>query len=278
MGKPKLFQDLALSTYDGGRKRWLWLYQRLRGAMQDGRLRAGTRLPSTRELAVQYGFSRGTVVAAFEQLQAEGFTSIERGSGTYVSSDLPVQPKEHGRARANVHRRAVPDLSARAKEMIRGVSVMPAPRSIGKAFRSYEPALDLFPRELWARVAIAEYLGSARGVRCSPEQICVTAGSQQGLDLIARMLVDPGDSVWMEDPAYPGAKHAFRAAGAKLIPVAVDEQGLQVSEGARLAQRARLAYVTPANQFPLGVTMSAERRLALIQWAAASGSWIVEDE
>jgi GntR family transcriptional regulator/MocR family aminotransferase len=175
---------------------------------------------------------------------------------------------------------------------------------VGKAFRPFEPAIDLFPSELWARTAarvlrraprslyghgdargyqplrraIAEYVGASRGVRCSPEQIIVTAGAQQALDLIGRLLLDPGDAVWMEDPGYPGAWQTFRAAGARLVWVPVDEDGMDVEAARRLAPRAKLAYVTPANQFPLGVTMSADRRLELLRWAVKAGAWIVEDE
>jgi GntR family transcriptional regulator/MocR family aminotransferase len=182
--------------------------------------------------------------------------------------------------------------------------VLPSSRSIGKAFRSYEPAIDLFPVDLWARVAsrvyrnaprslygqgdparyqplrraIAEYVGRSRGVRCSPEQVVVTSGAQQALDLLARLLLDADDEVLMEDPGYPGASQAFHVAGAKVIPIPVDSEGLQVGKGIELAPRARVAYVTPANQFPLGTVMSAKRRVELLGWAIRSGAWIIEDE
>jgi GntR family transcriptional regulator / MocR family aminotransferase len=128
------------------------------------------------------------------------------------------------------------------------------------------------------RRAIAEYIGSSRGVRCTPEQIIVTSGAQQALDLLGRFLLDPGDSVWMEDPGYPGAWQTLRAAGARIVPVPVDQDGLNVAAARKLSPRAKMAYVTPANQFPLGVTMSADRRIELLQWAAEAGAWIVEDE
>ena len=195
-------------------------------------------------------------------------------------------------------------LSKHAEKLLKEVRVLPASHSVGKAFRGFEPAIDLFPVDLWSRTAarvlrraprslyghgnaagypplrraIAEYIGASRGVRCSPEQIIVTSGAQQALDLVARLLLDPGDRAWVEDPGYPGAVFTLRASGACVIPVPVDEDGVNVAAARKLAPRARLAYVTPANQFPLGVTMSADRRMELLNWAVSAGAWIVEDE
>jgi GntR family transcriptional regulator / MocR family aminotransferase len=164
------------------------------------------------------------------------------------------------------------------------------------------PALDEFPRRLWGRLtarrwrrppvlgygdaagyaplreAIAEYVRAGRGARCTAEQIVVVSGSQQGIDLAARVLLDPGDVVWMEDPGYPGARTALSAAGARLIPVPIDEQGMVVERGRALAARARMAYVSPSHQFPLGVTMSASRRLELLRWAGEADAWVLEDD
>jgi GntR family transcriptional regulator / MocR family aminotransferase len=188
--------------------------------------------------------------------------------------------------------------------MVEGTLMLPASYSLGRAFRSHEPAIDLFPVQLWNRVssrvlrhaprtlygigeamgyrplrrAIAEYLGSARGVKCSADQILITSGAQQALDLIVRLLIDPGDAAWVEDPGYPGMASVLRAGGARIIPVPVDCQGMQVHAGMRRARKAKLAYVTPANQFPLGYVMSIERRLSLLQWALEEGAWIVEDD
>jgi len=306
MPKSKTFEDLSLEPYQDDRELWRWLYQQLRMAILDGRLRAGTRLPSTRDFADQYGVSRGTVVAAFDQLQAEGYTSVEPGSGTYVESDLPSQLEVQNAAKAKrlASAREHVKLSKLVARTIANVEMMPASRSVGRAFRSWEPAIDIFPVELWAkvatrvmrraprslygqgeslgyrplRVAIAEYIGSARGVLCSPDQVLITTGAQQGLDLMSRLLLDPGDLVWVEDPGYHLAKHAFQAVGAKIVPIRVDRQGIDVGVGIKAAPNAKLAYVSPANQFPLGVTMSAERRLALLNWAQSSGAWIIEDE
>jgi GntR family transcriptional regulator / MocR family aminotransferase len=228
------------------------------------------------------------------------------GSGTYVASGLPdrtlVARASNGSAPDLPPSKAT--LSRRARETLKCVKLLPATCSIGRAFRSYEPAIDLFPVDLWARIsarvlrraprslyghgntagyqplrrAIAEYIGGSRGVRCSPDQVIVTSGAQQALDLIGRLLLDPGDRVWMEDPGYPGAWFALRAAGARLVPVPVDHDGLHVETARKLAPHAKMAYVTPANQFPLGVTMSADRRMELLNWAVSAGAWIVEDE
>jgi GntR family transcriptional regulator / MocR family aminotransferase len=121
-------------------------------------------------------------------------------------------------------------------------------------------------------------VGHSRGVRCSSEQIIVTSGAQQALDLLARVLLDPGDEVWMEDPGYPGASQALQSAGASMIPIPVDGNGIDVARAIESSPAARAVYVTPANQFPLGTVMSAERRVELLSWAARAGAWIIEDE
>jgi GntR family transcriptional regulator / MocR family aminotransferase len=306
MGKSETFQDLPLAQPREGEELGRWLYTQLRSAILDGRLKPGTRMPSTRNLAQQYGLARGTVAAAFDWLKSEGYFDTRVGSGTFVSDSIPDDamppivaadmpaPPEPSRA----------TLSCRGISITADVPTLPASHSVGKAFRSYEPAIELFPSDLWSRVAgrvlrraprslygqgdargylplrkaIAEYVGAARSVRCDAGQIIVTSGAQQGLDLAARLLLDPGDAAWMEDPGYPGATFALRASGARIVPVPVDNNGLVVIEAERLEPCARLAYVTPANQFPLGVTMSGERRAALLDWAARRDAWIVEDE
>lgn len=305
MAKADTFQDLALNEHKSHQELWRWLYTELRAAILDGRLKAGARLPSSRSLAAQYGLARGTVVAAFRQLQAEGYAVTEVGAGTHVAMNLPDRSLNSAAVRPKIRQamsRAT--LSKRAQETLRGASLLPAPNSVSKAFRSFEPAIDLFPVELWARVAsrvlrhaprslyghgsaagymplrraIAEYIGSSRAVRCTPQQVIITSGAQQGLDLVMRFLFDPGDKVWMEDPGYPGAVQAVRAASGQIVAVPVDHDGMNVHEARRLAPHARLAYVTPANQFPLGVTLSAARRVELLNWAVSAGAWIIEDE
>jgi GntR family transcriptional regulator/MocR family aminotransferase len=304
MPKSDAFQDLALAPRRGDQELWRWLYEQLRAAIVEGRLRPGARLPSTRNLGTQYGVSRGTVTMAFDQLMAEGFTRAEVGSGTYVASGIPDPVMPRGSRTLPQGQRSTAGLSKRGHAAVANINLMPVPRAVGRAFRAFEPALDLFPSELWARTAarvlraaprslyghgdpagylplrraIADYAGASRGVRCTPEQVIVTSGAQQALDLVGRLLLDLQDEAWMEDPAYPAVWQAWHAHGARIVRVPVDRDGLMVSEGRRLAPRARLAYVTPSNQFPLGVTLSAERRMELLAWASAAGAWIVEDE
>jgi GntR family transcriptional regulator / MocR family aminotransferase len=283
---------------------WRWLYTELRSAIIDGRLKFGARLPSTRNLAAQYGLARGTVVAAFQQLQAEGFVSSEVSAGTFVvpPPGWEITSPTKQRSSRQVNSRAT--IAKRTQSLLNTTFYFPASHSVGKAFRAHEPAIDLFPIELWARVAsrvyrkaprslygngdaggyaplrraIAEYVGHSRGVRCSAEQIIVTSGAQQALDLLTRVLLDPGDEVWMEDPGYPGASQTFQSAGASVNPIPVDGEGIDVATGIKSSPAARLVYVTPANQFPLGTVMSAERRAELLSWAARAGAWIIEDE
>jgi GntR family transcriptional regulator/MocR family aminotransferase len=302
--KIETFQDLVLAPRKDGQEMWRWLYTELRSAIIDGRLKSGARLPSTRNLAAQYGLARGTVVMAFQQLQAEGFVSSEVSAGTFVVPAPGWEMTSPTKQRSSRQLISRATISKRTQGLLKTTFFLPASHSIGKAFRGYEPAIDLFPVELWARIAarvyrkaprslygqgdaggypplrraIAEYVGQSRGVRCSAEQIIVTSGAQQALDLSARVLLDPGDEVWMEDPGYPGAFQAFQGAGASVIPIPVDGDGIDVARAIKLSPAARVVYVTPANQFPLGTVMSAERRVKLLSWAARAGAWIIEDE
>jgi len=272
----------------------------LRAAILGGRLRPGTRLPATRVLAAELGVARSTVTGAYEQLLAEGYLEARAGAGTRVASGIggvaalaPRGVRPPG---------SVPALSARGR-LLASVPRSPALVAVG-AFQTGLPALDAFPRALWSRVAaravrrlrpallgyaaaggygplreaIARYLQGARGVVCEADQVIVVSGAQAALDLTARMLLDEGDPVWLEDPGYLGARGALTAAGARLAPVPVDAEGLDVERGRRLCPRPRLIYVTPSCQFPLGITTSLARRLALLERAAASGAFVVEDD
>jgi GntR family transcriptional regulator/MocR family aminotransferase len=279
------------------------VYGAVRRAILDGTLAPGIRLPSSRALAEDLRVSRTTTLLAFEQLLAEGYLVARHGSGTFVAHELPDDlPRQVPRVRAA--RTKHPQLSRRGVTL---VNTPGAARRIGgppRAFRLGVPALDLFPLRLWSqlvnrrlrsatisqldysdsagfaalRVAIAEHVETARGTRCSADQVLVVAGAQRGLQLIDTVLLDQGDRVWLEEPGYPGARSAFISAGARIVPVPVDRDGLDVAAARRLAPDARMAYVTPSNQFPLGVPMSVVRRLALLRWASSAGAWVVEDD
>ena len=283
------------------------LYDEIRAAVLAGRLSPGSRLPSTRTLAADLSVSRNTVAGAFDQLLAEGYIEGRPGAGTFVANELPekllrVSPAKPATARP---RMPATQLSRRGR-MLAATPVAPAGRDGASAcaFRPGVPALDAFPRDLWARIAarqyrqskfdlfsygdaaghpplrraIAEYLRAARGVNCSWEQVIVTSGSQQALDLAARLLLDPGDAAWVEDPGYAGARGAWTAAGIRCVPVPVDDEGLSVAQGESRAPQARMAYVSPSHQYPLGVTMSLARRMALLDWARRRSAWIAEDD
>ena len=277
----------------------------LRSAILSGRLTAGTQLPSTRALASELDVSRNTVVNAFEQLRAEGYVEGQVGSGTYVSSVLPDDMLHVG-AGATRPAAALGSRTLSHRGALLAATPVSVPRDQGRprAFRPGVPALDAFPFEIWAKLAarhwrrpspellsygdpagyrplreaVAAYLRASRGVQCVAEQVIVVAGSQQGLDLAARVLLDPGDAVWIEDPGYVGARGALGSAGARLVPVPIDAEGLDVAAGIARCAAARMAYSTPSHQYPLGVTMSLPRRLALLEWARRAGAWVLEDD
>ena len=284
------------------------LYERYREAIVERRLRAGQRLPSTRSLAAELRISRMPVLNAFEQLLAEGYFESRVGAGTFVASSLPDQRPSPDDKPAN---REPPAGSTRRPVSRRSEAILraePEPWLQGwGAFRVSQPAVDRFPLQVWSslvarhsrnprasllhyggpmgygpfREAVAAYLRTARAVRCEAEQIMVVSGSQQALEISARVLLDPGSRVWIEEPGYRGARDVLTLAGARLVPVPVDGEGLDVAAGmARDSQlpQARAAYVTPSHQYPLGATMSASRRLQLLDWAQRSGAWILEDD
>ena len=284
------------------------LYDELRGAILRGQLAAGTQLPSTRALANRLGISRTTVVIAFDQLLSEGYVEGKKGSGTYVASVLPEELLSRSTS--------IPAISA-VKSQVEGSGLSQRGKMLATtdvatvhyysealAFRPGIPDLNFFPFDIWARLEalhwrhpprellgyshpagyyplrmeIASYLRTARGVQCVADQVIVVSGSQQAIDLAARLLLDPQDAAWIEDPGYPGARSALLAAGARLIPVQVDGEGLNVTYGIARCPDARIVYITPSYQFPLGTTMSLTRRLQLLQWAQHTGAWILEDD
>ena len=301
MSKKAFPYRLMLPPRRKGELAYRWLCDALRTEILSRRLRSGARLPATRSISAQYGLARGTVVSAFDQLKSEGYLSGTIGSGTYVNEMLPdefltVAGKQRLSPATHHVARQVSAFGRRAHPMP-GLEVKRT-----RAFRSNLPALDLFPTALWGQIsgrlarratarlltgssplgyrplqeAIADHLRTGRGVTCAPEQVAIVAGVQEALSLTSRVLLDPGDSVYVEDPTYPGATLQFEAAGVRVRALRVDDEGM-LTPTAR-SRRVRLAYVTPAHQFPLGVSMSLPRRLALLEWARTTGAMIFEDD
>ncbi|MGZ2487178.1 GntR family transcriptional regulator/MocR family aminotransferase [Rhizobium pisi] len=266
-----------------------------REAISSGQMRSGSRLPPTRELATELGVARNTVVLAYERLIAEGYLDSRTGSGTFVTEGL-------FKAKSNGQGLTVRRPSTRGQRTLNAVTGFVASSTL--PLTPGLPALDQFPFSLWARlstrfwkseqrdrlpygdpagygplrVALARYLRAARGIACEPEQVLIVSGSQAGIDTTARVLLDPGDQVWVEDPGYVSGRSALAANGARLVAVPVDEQGLDPQEGERLAPNAKLAVVSPSHQYPLGAIQSLPRRLAMLDWAERADAWILEDD
>jgi GntR family transcriptional regulator / MocR family aminotransferase len=282
------------------------IFDQVRDAILTARLVPGTKLPATRVLASELEVSRNTILGAFERLHSEGYIEGSVGSGTRVSK---VLPEDLLSARARAQSESQPDRrqqGGKLSQLSLNISGSSARHSVRgtRAFRPGLPDLEHFPFQLWSRLiakfwrhpprdilvsgdlggylplreSIAAYLGAVRGVRCSVEQIIITSGAQQALDLTARCVIDPGDDVWVENPGYEGLRGTLLAAGAKIAHVPVDDDGLSVCAGRKLAPDAVLAAVTPSHQYPLGVTMSLSRRLELLDWAAEAGAWVLEDD
>jgi GntR family transcriptional regulator / MocR family aminotransferase len=289
----------------GGKPIHLALYEALRDAIRSGRLAPGERLPSTRDLARQLGVARGTVVLAFGHLIAEGYARGAHGAGTSVAPTLPDAwfALDAAPGTGVVAPRTVA-LSKRGDVLARSPFTRLSLTSAPMPFRPHTPAVEPFPVRRWMQLVarharragtaqlrevdargyaplrqnLAHHLRAARGVRCEVEQVVIVPGIHSALDLVARLLLDPGDEVWLEDPGYFGARVLLHAAGAELVPAAVDAHGLDVDRARARAPGARLAYVTPAHQAPLGGMLSLERRRALLDWAAGERAWIFEDD
>lgn len=255
------------------------IYRRFRQAIDQGQLRPGERVPSVRALAQELKVARGTVETAYQLLVSEGFFEARGQAGTVIAA-------------------ALPQIAVKPAPVAASVASGPLPLQMGV------PALDAFPRKLWARlvtgqvrrtdadslamgdvrgvlalrVAIAGYLALYRGVECSPDQVFVCAGYAAGLTLVCDALDMRGQRCWFEDPGYVHARQLLNHQGLELVPVPVDRDGLDVAVGIRHSPQARLALVTPAHQSPLGVALSPARRKALLGWAAEQGSWVVEDD
>lgn len=285
------------------------LYQTIRRAILSGALAGGSQLPSTRALARQLAVSRMTVLNTYDQLLAEGYIEGVSGSGTFVSSILPdelLEIKEINRQQPKSAAKTRTKFSKRG-QLLASFNHSGLPGCTGEKFAAFHyglPALDAFPFQIWSRLvsrrlkkmsvslfapgnpagfeplrrAIAAYLQTSRAVKCEPAQVIIVAGAQQALSLIAQILIDEKDVVWMENPCYLGARNVFAAAGAKILGVPIDREGFDLQFALETNKNARLACVTPSHQFPLGTVMSLGRRLALLEWAKNSDSWIIEDD
>jgi GntR family transcriptional regulator/MocR family aminotransferase len=264
------------------------IYDRFRRAIASGVLKPGDRIPSARALTQELGLARGTIEAAYSLLAAEGYIQALGQAGTIVTPGLKPRTPVAG---------TMPQSSSTAAvASFRPDSILP--------FQMGLPALDAFPRKIWARVGarcvrsmqpsdmthpsvyglpvlraeIAAYLQVSRGINCSPSQIFVTSGYRHTIELIAHALLKGGDRVWLENPGYPPTRELLGLMNIATVPVPVDREGMVVSDGLKLAPRARAAVVTPAHQSPLSVSLSLPRRLALLDWAARNNAWVIEDD
>jgi GntR family transcriptional regulator/MocR family aminotransferase len=286
------------------------LYDRLLDEISAGAIKPGEKLPSTRDLAKVLGVSRNTILLAFDNLISEGFLEPMTGSGTYVARELPDQISDKAPARINPAIKAAGSLDRSFTSPSAFTNVPATLRHMRRpvTFRANFPAVDMFPVRRWAamasaiyrdldgdtagellgegdpqgyaplRTAIAEHVALGRGITCGAHNVIVFAGAQHAIDLACRILLTPGEQAWCEDPGYDGIYASTTAVGAEAVPVPVDAEGMRVSEGIRRAPDARLAYVSPSKQFPLGMELSLERRYELLQWANAAGAWILEDD
>ena len=285
------------------------LYQQLsdelRQAVLSQRLKPDQKLPSSRTLATSLEVSRTTVTQSYDQLISEGYLETRHGSGTFVCAELPddylqLDPIDHEQSPSS----SLAHVSKFGQHMFTIDRLRGPEPDCEISFQPGHPATDCFPMNLWRRLlsrhcctdqtqldyganaagylplreAIADYLGRSRAVRCTPEQVIIINGSQQALDIVARLTIDPGDWVALEDPGYLGARHCFQGNGAQLQPISVDAEGLHIEELTQCSQSLKLLYVTPSHQFPTGVTLSLSRRLALLQWAQKTGTLILEDD
>ncbi|MEM1041808.1 MAG: PLP-dependent aminotransferase family protein [Bacteroidota bacterium] len=285
------------------------IYHRLRDHLRDlirrEHLHPGARLPSSRVLAQDLGVSRTTVELAYDELVDEGFVERRRGSGTYVVELIPARPRPLAEVSRSSGSAATgpPALSA-AGQRLASVHRFRDDPAAPAGFAPCLPGEDAFPIAAWnqlvvdtlhergrrlqrstpllgdyaLRTALADHLARTRRVQCDAGRVLILSSTQQALGLLARLLLDAGDAMWLEEPGYLGARAVFEASGARVVPVPVDADGLAVEAGIEAAPEARLAYVTPSHQYPTGVTLSAARRVALLGWARTAGRWVIEDD
>lgn len=273
----------------------------LRDAIIQGRLRKGARLPATRVLADELGLSRQTIVLAYERLTSEGLLQGRKGSGTFVATTVPIACDTCEKQSVRSSSDHVPSPMSRRGRRLLDLPVTPIPNGIRGVLSPGIPALDLFPWTTWngvaksmsrsssldrmspgglsvLRKAIADYVLLTRCINCDPDQIIITSGSHNALDLISKVTFDQDDIVWIESPGYVAGRGTLLANGAKIQPVPVDCDGLNVEFGKKTAATARAAFVTPAHQYPLGVRMSVARRIELLDWADEQNAWVVEND
>lgn len=298
------FPPLISVKRDSARPLHRQIYDAFRAVIVARALGSGQPIPSTRALAAELGISRIPVLNAYAQLLAEGYFEARVGSGTFVSRSLPAQPATSSDSPSTQQK-----FASRARRLAHASLALPSYRREPwvrhhGAFSVSQPALDVFPLKVWAnlvarhgrnprvrsleygdpmglsqlREVIAVYLRTARAVRCEPAQVMIVSGSQQALDIAVRVLFNSADPIWVEEPGYWLARHVLTAAGCRIVPVPVDAEGLDVAAGIQGCRTARAALVAPSHQFPLGVTMTASRRLQLLHWARQAGSWIIEDD
>ena len=308
--------EIALTPRPNGMTLQRWLYEEVRTAILTGRLQPGTRLPASRDLASRMKLSRGTVLAVYAQLGAEGYIRGATGRGSFVAPELPdLRPEpaaagEGAAAPARGHTSRSQNRSPTITLSALGKNLTLTPFSVegrslpARAFRPHQPDITAFPFDLWTRIAasrsrrlrrniladgeacgfkplrdaIAKHLCSSRGISCCAEQVVLVGSVQQVFDICARLVLDPGDEVWVEDPGYPGARQLFAAAGGKIVDVPVDRGGMDVATARILAPKARLAYVTAGRQAPLGAVLALDRRLALLTWARRHNAIVIEDD
>ena len=275
------------------------IYMQVRFAVLSGALAAGTRVPSSRVMASRLGVARASVVSAYEQLLAEGYVESRHGSGTFISGEVAGLATRRRSAPRTIKRAAVPTSAQAFPDFERS-----AVQGEARPFNTGRTLIDARTSETWRslthravrrlgpndlgytdpaglaelRANICDYLRVARAVRCEPDQIVITAGTQQAIDIAIRVLLAPGDEVWVEDPGYPLTHAQLLLAKVQPHAIPVDVQGLVVDAGRRTAPRGRAVFVTPSHQFPTGVAMSMARRLELLAWARQSGAFIVEDD
>lgn len=303
--------DVAGLDEGAGQPVYVRICERIRAGIRSGALAPGARLPSGRTLARDLGVARNTVDGALDQLVADGYIVRRRGAGSFVAAQLPERdapPLRPDRAAPDASpgpapSAAAPRLLSRRADALRAYPGHYRPAS-SLPFTPSLPPTDLFPRDTWNRLlqreaarpggdywdygasnglpalrrAIAAHASAMRAVRCSPQQVIVVTSTQQAVELAAKALADPGDRAWCEWPGYPPARHGLRSAGLDTVDVPVDENGLDLAAGLALAPDARLAYLTPAHQYPLGVELSLPRRHGLLDWAHERDAYLLEDD